>query len=318
MLVENAGLNMQVRKMKKRLLFIINIHSGKEAVKFKLAKLLDGFVAAGYEVITHTTQYAGDAALRSEEYAEEVDMIVCSGGDGTLNSTLNGLMKSGHKVPVLFIPFGSTNDYAGSLNIPKDPMNAVERLEHGKILELDIGKFNDKYFDYVAAFGLLTDIAYTTDQNLKNMIGYGAYVVEVTKRLFKIPILQMTIEGDNGISFTDGWFYGMITNSNQVGGLKNITGPDVELDDGVFEVTLVRATRNPIEFIEVLTSIARGTECKFVERFKTKHLHITSKEPIAWTLDGEPGGEHTEINIEVLQKAIQIVVPDETKKTSSN
>lgn len=295
--------------MAKQLLFVFNIHSGKGAIKNKLAQLVDGFGQAGYEVVIRSTQGPGEASEQVEKFAPTVDAIVCAGGDGTVNETMTGIIKSGCEVPLLFIPCGSTNDYGASLKIPKDPLKALERLKEAKTVSVDIGRFNDRYFDYVAAFGLLTDISYTTDQKWKNRIGYGAYVVEVAKRLVNIPVLQMSFETDDGIALSGNWFYGMITNSRQVGGLKNITGPDVVMDDGLFEVTLVRATKNPVEFVEVLLAIQNGTHNRFIERFKTRELRITSEEPIAWTLDGEPGGSYTQVTIDNLQKAVQIFVP---------
>lgn len=295
--------------MKKKSLVLFNMHSGKGAIKYRLVQLVDGLNKLGYEVIAYSTQKPGDAENLVMEYADELELVVCAGGDGTVSETIMGIHKCNKQIPMAFIPCGSTNDYAATLKVPKNISKLTELIEKESFRSLDIGTFNDKCFDYVAAFGLLTDIAYTTDQKLKNMIGYGAYVLEVTKRILKIPVLDISVETESGIRFSEGWFYGMVTNSNQVGGLKNITGPRVELDDGMFEVTLVRATRNPIEFIEVLGSIATGADSRFVERFKAKRITFRSKEEIAWTIDGEPGGNHKEVVIENIQQAIKIAAP---------
>lgn len=290
------------------------MHSGKGSVRAKLVWMIDGLNKLGYELIVYSTQQAGDAERLVMEHASELDLVVCAGGDGTVSETIMGLQKSGRDIPLAFLPCGSTNDYAGSLRVPGSPLKLLELIEKESFRSIDVGRFNDKYFDYVAAFGVLTDIAYTTDQKLKNVIGYGAYVLEVAKRLLKIPVLSITIETDRGLKLSDGWFYGMITNSHQVGGLKKITGPDVKLDDGIFEVTLVRATRNPIEFTEVLGAIATGADSRFIERFKASRIVLKSDEPIPWTIDGEPGGGHKEVIIENVQQALRIAAPEDKRR----
>ena len=295
--------------MSETVLMIYNIHSGKGAIRNSLAHLIDGFGRAGCKMVVWSTQGAGDAKAEIMAHADKVDVIVAAGGDGTVNDAVSGILESGKDIPLLFIPTGSTNDYAATLKIPKDPLKAVDRYLNGERYAVDIGRFNGRYFNYVASCGLLTDISYTTDQTLKNVLGYGAYILEVPKRLFKIPVLYMTVEADGGREFTDGWFYAMVTNATQVGGMKNITGPDVVLDDGLFEVTLVRATTNPIEFLEVFNAITTGADNRFIERFKTSRIRFIAEGPVSWTVDGEPGGEHTEVLIENLRKAVRIIVP---------
>lgn len=295
--------------MATRILLIFNMRSGKGSIKTKLAQLIDEFDQADCEITVFSTRKSGDAKEIILQHAEQADMVVCSGGDGTINDAIAGIRESGRDLPLLFIPSGSTNDYAVTLRIPKDPLKAIDRFHNGEIMDVDIGRFNGRTFNYIASFGLLTDIAYTTDQTLKNILGYAAYIIEVPKRLIKIPVLHAHVEADNGITFDDGWFYAMVTNAKQVGGLKNITGPDVILDDGLFEVTLVRATTNPIEFLEAFNAITTGGSSRFIERFKTEKIRFVSEEPIAWTLDGEPGGEHTEVFIENIHNAVKIVVP---------
>ena len=303
--------------MEKKLLFIYNKRSGKGIIKIKLSDIVDTFSKAGYEVIIYSTQHANDAGEKVLEYIDGADVIACAGGDGTVNEIVAGIMSSGRDVPMFYIPCGSTNDYAASLGISRNQIRAAEEAVGGSFRYLDIGRFNDRYFTYVAAFGLLTDISYATDQNLKNKIGYIAYVLEISKRLFKIPVLNMTVKIEDR-EYTDGWFYGMITNSTQVGGVKNITGPDVSLDDGIFEVTLVRATTNPIEFIEVLNAIAMGLNSRFIVRDKASRIEIRSEQPVPWTLDGEEGGAHTEVVIENLNKALRISVPAGSGKDNTS
>ena len=294
--------------MGKKVLFVFNLHSGKGLIKAKISDILDELSKMGYETIAYSTQSAGDAKRQVLKYADSLDIMLCAGGDGTVSDAAAGIIESGRDIPLVFIPCGSTNDYGTTLNVSKKPLESIDRMAAENFKAVDIGKFNDSYFNYIAAFGLLTDIAYTTDQNLKNIMGYGAYLIEVAKRLFNIPVINATIETEEGKTYSDGWFYGMITNSTQVAGLKNITGDVVRLDDGLFEVTLIRATHNPIEFIEAFTSLTKGADSKFIERFKSRKITVRSDEPIAWTLDGEPGGEHTLVNIENLHQAVKIAV----------
>ena len=295
--------------MEKRVLLVYNIHSGKGAIKAKLAELIDAFGREKCKILVASTQGPGDAKKTIVEHAETTDLVVACGGDGTVNEAVSGILESGKDIPFLFIPTGSTNDYAATLQIPKEPLAAIDRFLNGQEFAVDIGRFNGRYFNYTASFGLLTDISYTTDQNLKNTLGYAAYILEVPKRLFRIPVLRMTVETAEGLTFTDGWFYGMVTNATQVGGLKNVTGPNVLLDDGLFEVTLIRATTNPIEFLEVFNAVTTGGESRFVERFKTSKAVFHFEEEVTWTVDGEPGGGHREVVIENLPRAMKIIVP---------
>ena len=305
-------MNIKMHKAK-RLLFIYNKKSGRGMIRLNLAGIIDVFTKNGYEILIHSTQYAGDACEKVIEYADRIDAVACAGGDGTVNEVITGIMKIGKDIPIFYLPSGSTNDYAASLGIPKNQLSAIEETINGKLKKVDVGSFNDKYFDYVAAFGLLTDISYATNQDLKNKIGYAAYLLEISKRLLNIPVINMTVTIGNKI-YSDGWFYGMITNSKQVGGLKNITGPNVVMDDGIFEVTLVRATKNPVEFIEVLSALATGSESYFVVREKTSKIKFASHEEISWTLDGESGGSYKDVVIENIKKAVRIAIPNSKKE----
>ncbi len=294
--------------MGKRLLFIYNRRSGTGMIRANLSTIIDLFSKAGYEIIIHSTQRAHDAIEKVRAYRDSVDAIACAGGDGTVNEIINGMMETKADVPLYYLPSGSTNDYAASLGIPKQQIKAARSELGGEIKKIDLGLFGNRYFCYVAAFGLLTDISYATDQNLKNMIGYAAYLIEVSKRLINIPVIEMTVIAD-GRKYTDGWFYGMITNSTHVGGIKNVTGPNVRMDDGIFEITLVRATKNPIEFIEVFNAIMQGIDNRFLVREKASRIEIHSEKPVAWTIDGEAGGEHRDVVIENVNRALRIVVP---------
>ncbi len=212
------------------------------------------------------------------------------------------------KVPLGYIPAGSTNDFASSLGIPKDMIKAAKAAVSGEKFPCDIGKFNEDYFVYVAAFGLFTEVSYKTSQEWKNVLGHAAYILEGAKCLHDIPSFMMQVEYNN-MRIQDEFIYGMITNSTSVGGFKGMTGKDVLLDDGVFEVTLIKKPKNPIELNEIIASLMNLVDdTDMIYSFKSSEIKFTSGKEIPWTLDGEFGGNHTELRIQNLKQAIDIIV----------
>ena len=296
----------------KRLLFIYNPHAGKELLKPKLADVIDIFVKAGYEVVAYPTQAYRDAYKKIKKYdSNEYDLVVCSGGDGTLDEVVTGMMKREKKVPIGYIPAGTTNDFASSLHISKNMLEAADTVVNGVPFACDVGVFNQDYFVYIAAFGLFTDVSYETKQSMKNVLGHLAYILEGTKRIFNIPSYGIKVTHD-GETIEDEFIYGMVTNSRSVGGFKGITGKNVVFDDGKFEVTLFKTPRNPMELNEILGALAlRKINPKRMYSFKTNEVHFETEEEIPWTLDGEFGGVHEEVVVKDCQKALEIMVKPE-------
>lgn len=293
--------------MKGKMLFIYNAHSGKGHIKNSLSDIMDVFTKAGYEVSVYPTQAQGDATQKSLESAGEYDRIVCSGGDGTLDEVVTGVMESGIKCPVGYIPAGSTNDFGNSIGLSGEMLEAAHTAVGAHSFLCDVGRFGSDYFIYVAAFGMFTDVAYSTDQNLKNLFGHAAYVLQGIKSFWDLKSYRMQVEYDGNV-FYDDFFYGMISNSKSVGGMTTLLPDDVSLDDGLFEVTLIRNPRNPIELNEIIgyfTGFDHDTDC--VYNFSTSRIKLTSMEKIPWTLDGEYGGDHESIVIQNLPKAIEII-----------
>lgn len=295
---------------KKKLLFVFNPKSGKGQIKNRLLDILDTFVKSGYEVVAHPTQAKDDARLMIEKHARNYDLVVCSGGDGTLDEAVSGMMESPVKVPIGYIPAGSTNDFAASLKIPKNMLRSADIAVNGKLFPCDVGGFNEDYFSYVAAFGLFTDVSYQTSQNLKNVLGHGAYIIEGAKRLVDIPSYILEVEV-NGEVIRDEFIYGMITNSTSVGGIKNMTGQDVMLDDGLFEVNLIKFPQNPLQLNEILTNLMmpKAIDTQYIYSFKTDHMILRCEnQAIPWTLDGEFGGNHRDVEITNHKQAVQFMV----------
>lgn len=297
----------------KKLLFVFNPFSGKAQIKHHLFGIVDTMVKAGYEVTVCPTQCAGDAKAKVLKDAENYDLVVCSGGDGTLDETVTGIMNCEKRVPLGYIPAGSTNDFATSLGISKDMIEAAAVAVSGEPFACDIGSFNEDNFVYVAAFGLFTEVSYKTSQEWKNLLGHAAYLLEGIKSLHEIPSFLMQVEFNN-CCIQDEFIYGMITNSTSVGGFKGMTGSDVKLDDGIFEVTLIKKPRNPIELNEIIASLVNLVDdTNMIYSFKTKNVKFTAKKALPWTLDGEFGGEHIEVEIKNQMQAIDIIVAAQEK-----
>lgn len=294
--------------MKKKLLFIFNPCSGKGQIKNKLMEVIDIMVKAGYEVTVHSTQDREDAMQKVKNEAKNYDLVICSGGDGTLDEAVTGMMQSEKKVPLGYIPAGSTNDFANSLKIPKDIVKAAHVAVEGRKFPVDVGYFNGDSFIYIAAFGLFTDVSYQTSQELKNVLGHAAYILEGAKRLHNITSYKMRVEYDGNI-IEDEFAYGMITNSVSVGGFKKLTGKNVLLDDGLFEVTLIRMPKNPVEWNEILSCLANlKDDSDLIYTFKTDCVKFLPEDVIPWTLDGEFGGEHKNVIVKNVHQALEIMV----------
>lgn len=294
----------------KQMLFIYNPNAGTGQLKPKLSDVLDIFVKAGYEVTVYPTQCYHDAYAKTMSFEDKYDLIVCSGGDGTLDEVVTGMAKREKKIPIGYIPTGTTNDFANSLHISKDMLEAAHVAVNGVPFACDVGTFNNGIFVYIAAFGLFTDVSYATDQNMKNVLGHLAYLLEGAKRIFDIPSYRVKVTHD-GESFKDDFIYGMVTNSRSVGGFKRIIGRNVAFDDGLFEVTLIKTPTNPIELNEILTSLAnRKIETDLIYSFRAKEVHFESVAEIPWTLDGEFGGQQDEVRITNQKQALKIMVDE--------
>lgn len=289
------------------LLFIYNPHSGKGMIKEKLSDIINCFVRNGYQVGVHPTQGRLDAKEQVIHTAYNYDMIVCSGGDGTLNEVISGLMELPQKPILGYIPSGSTNDFSQGMRIPKDMLDAAAVAINGIPVSVDIGGFGKKKFIYIAAFGAFTDVSYMTPQEMKNILGHQAYLIEAVTKLTNIRSYHMKIKYDTGILEGD-FLYGMITNSVSVGGFKGITGKNVVLDDGLFEVVLIKKPKNAIELNMALGAmIGMDIKSDAIVSFKTSKIIIDADEKVPWVLDGEYGGSPKHIKIINYKKAIRIM-----------
>ncbi len=290
------------------MLFIVNPCSGKAQIKNHLLEIVDTFIKAGWEVRIHVTQSQLDAMNIAWKRGDSVDRIVCAGGDGTLSETISGMMLL-EKPPVLgYIPSGSTNDFASSLQIPSRMMRAARNVVEGTAFPIDIGYFcRERTFVYVAAFGAFTEVSYMTPQEKKNLLGHQAYMLEGMKSLTNLKSYRMRVEADD-FCIEGEFIFGMVTNTISVGGFKGLVTQDVSLNDGVFEVLMIRTPKTALELTNILSyMILKEEQSEYVHKFKTAALKLKSEEPVDWVLDGEFGGSRTEVDILNLSKRIEIV-----------
>ena len=294
--------------MKKKLLFVYNPKAGKGKIRECLADVLGVFAEADYEITVVPTRRGDEAREVLRNRDKDYSLVVCSGGDGTLDETVTGMIQSGFSTPLGYLPAGSTNDYGESLSLSKNMVQAAQTAIFGRDYACDMGSFNDDVFVYIAAFGLFTDVSYETDQAMKNILGHMAYLLEGMKRLSNVRSYPLRITYDDQV-IEDEFIFGMITNSRSVGGFKNITGKNVEMDDGLFEVTLIKMPANPLDLNGILACLMnRDIDSELMYCFKTSRLTVESKEPLAWTLDGENGGTHQKAVIQNLHKTVTIRV----------
>ena len=292
----------------KKLLFLYNVHAGKGLLKNQLAAVLDAFVKAGWDVTVHPTQGSGDATGVTLRRAGEFDRIVCSGGDGTLHEVVAGLMKRDSRPAVGYIPAGTTNDFAKNLDLPRGMEAMAATAAAGVPRPVDIGRFNDRFFLYVAAFGAFTDVSYNTPQQFKNVFGHLAYVLEGATRLGSIQAYPLRVEHDGGVE--EGEFcYGKVSNTVSVGGFRGAPAETVKLDDGLFECVLVKLPQTPLQLQGVLRALIQMApdENGLVISLRTSRLKVTCPDELPWTLDGEFGGAPREAEIQNCRQAVQII-----------
>ena len=295
--------------MKKKVLFIVNPKSGKGSIRSKLLDIVDIFVKAGFDLTLYISQSAGDARAKAKEVEGKYELVICSGGDGTLDEVISGMMECEKRSAIGYIPCGSTNDFAHSLKIPTSMTKAAEHIATWKEFPCDIGRFNDDYFVYIAAFGLFTDVSYETSQDVKNVLGHLAYILEGMKKLTEIKSYPMKVESEE-MTLEGNFLFGMVTNSTSVGGFRNITGKHVHLDDGVFEVTLIKTPQNILELNEIIQAVIAGKSenNKYFYQFRSSHVKFTSESPVAWTQDGEFGGYHEVVDVKNDKQALSLLV----------
>lgn len=296
----------------KKLLYIYNPAAGRRTAKASLSDVVEVFSRQGYEITVHPTQGRGDATRTVLKDGGGFDRVVCCGGDGTLNETVQGLLAlPADKRPVLgYIPAGTTNDFSRTLELPRTLPELAEAAGAGTPRPIDVGEAAGRPFTYVAAFGLFTDVSYSTPQANKNLLGHFAYLLEGMGRLASIPSYHMKVSTPEGKEVEGDFIYGMVGNTVSVGGLVNLPRDKVLLDDGRFEVILIRQPKTAKDWQSILTALTTLELSKdgedAVVGFSAGEVTFTCDAPVAWTVDGEFGGEQQITTVKNLPRALTI------------
>ncbi len=291
----------------KKMLFILNPYAGTKKANKALVDILSVFNRADYQVNTYITAAAGDCKGAVARLAENMDLVVCCGGDGTFNEVVSGLLEAGLNIPLGYIPAGSTNDFANSLHLSNDCVAAASQIVSGTAHRYDVGQFGQRYFTYVASFGAFTKTSYSTPQNVKNALGHIAYVLEGIPELSQIKKIHMRLELDDE-TVEDDFLFGAICNSTSVGGILTLDPKQVDMADGKFEILLVRAPRDLTEIAECLQALRKQQyNCKMITFRSATCVKITASADIPWTLDGERESGHSNITVRALQQAITLL-----------
>ena len=291
----------------KKMLFIMNPYSGMRRAARYLADIIGLFNRNGYEVITHMTGAQGEAIDVVARTAPNVDLVVCCGGDGTFNETITGLLRSGVDIPIGYIPAGSTNDFASSMKLSTNVMQAAKDIVEGQPIAYDIGKFGDRYFSYVASFGAFTKVSYATPQSIKNALGHTAYVLEGITELSQIRKEHVRMELDGEV-VEDDFIFGAISNSTSVGGVLSLDPSVVDMADGKLEVLLVRVPRDLVELAECIKAVqSQQYNCSVITFRSAEKIKVYTNPLMPWTLDGEREEGHIHVDVENVHLAIRLI-----------
>ncbi len=291
----------------KKMLFILNPCAGTKKANKVLTDILAIFNRADYIVTTYVTAGPKDATQAVKQLGPGMDMIVCCGGDGTFNETVTGLLEATLDIPLGYIPAGSTNDFAHSLHLSTDPLEAARQIVEGAPEALDVGQFDGRYFSYIASFGAFTKASYATPQNIKNALGHTAYMLEGIRELSQIRKTPVRLELD-GELLEDDYLFGAVCNSTSLGGILTLDPNQVDMGDGLFEVLLVRAPRELGEITECIAAVQKQQyNCRMLTFRSTRQVKIYTDTDIFWTLDGEKEPGRGNVTVTNLHHAIHLV-----------
>ena len=295
----------------KKVLLIVNPCSGRAKMYTELLKVVEVFSSDDYLVSVYPTKFKGDATDFIKKLSnDDFNLIVVCGGDGTLNEVIEGIMESKNDIPLGYIPSGTLNEWSSGLNISRNIETAAKDIINGKKIKLDIGRFNDKYFSYTASFGAFTGASYSTPQEMKNVLGQSAYFLEGIKGLAAIKPIHMKLTSDDGVVEGD-FLFGAISNSLSVGSIIKYDKTPVGLNDGIFEVILIRNPDNIVKLQPLVDGILKHEfDREGMEFFRTNKLVIEADEEVSWTLDGEYAKGDGPITLENIHGAITFIIPE--------
>ena len=293
----------------KRLLLIMNPAAGTKKANPHLPEILSVFGRAGYACLSFMTQKRGDGTELTARYGAEAELIVCIGGDGTFNEVITGAVRAGIKTPIGYIPAGSTNDFAASLGLSKNVIQAAQDIVAGSPRPYDVGAFRARCFTYVASFGAFTRTSYATSQSVKNSLGHLAYLLGGIKELSSLRRYHVAMTLDDGLREEGDYIFGAVSNSTSVGGILTLDPEIVDMNDGKFELLLVKYPKNPAELAEIILSLRSQKYNSPALVFRPARRLLAEADPgMDWTLDGEYAAGSARIEIENLHSAVNIMV----------
>lgn len=292
----------------KTALFIYNPNSGQRIINEHLPWIIDYLSEKEYLTSIYATQAPRDASKIIGKYGENFEEIIVAGGDGTLDEAIAAVSKAKIDPLISYIPTGSTNDFSKSLKIPTDIEKAVKLASRGYQKRIDIGQIDDKYFVYVAAFGSISDVSFDTDQDAKNIFGRSAYIIEGLKKalpLSNITSYKMDVLVDDE-NIKGDFIHFMVTNSVSVGGFEGITGDNVSLSDGVFELTMVRRPQSLADVNKIISGLTNREDNDMLIFRQGSHFEVKTDQKVSWSLDGEYGGTSTFAQIDALKEKVRM------------
>ena len=292
----------------RKLLLIINPVAGRNQAQADLFKMVRVLAEHDCEVTVYPTRGPQDCTRKVLADAGRFDLVVCCGGDGTLNEMVSGMMQREDPVPMGYIPLGSTNDFAASLHLPSHVEEAALRCVEGTAFHMDVGSLNDRYFNYIAAFGAFTEASYATPQQIKNALGHLAYILEGVKSLGRLQPIHVRITAD-GETFEEDYLFGAVTNTVSLGGVLRLDPSRVLLDDGMYELLLVKTPQNPAEAQAMLSALMlQNYDGPLVRMLRASDILFESNHEISWTIDGEFGGSFSTTHILNNKNAVTLMV----------
>ena len=292
----------------KNLMLIVNPAAGKGSYKVNIGDALHVLDKGGYRTSLFFTSAPGDATAFAKEQAANFDTVACIGGDGTLSEVMSGLMQIASPPPLGYIPMGTSNDVATTLNLPKnDTVGAAKRILSGEEHPYDVGGFGEGYFAYIAAFGAFTEASYATPQSQKKALGHLAYILQGAASLTKLEAIETRIEYDGGV-LEDKYIYGSMSNSTSVAGMLRLPEKLVGLGDGMSELFLVRYPDTVDGLADIATALlTQSYDSKYVSFLHTKKAKFSFSKEVAWTRDGEDGGKHLEVELSNYAHALNFI-----------
>lgn len=298
---------------RKKLLFILNPRAGTMQANKYMYEILQIFSDAGYITNVLITSKSGDAREFAKEYANENHIVACAGGDGTLNEVIDGVIYSNAKCIIGYIPAGSTNDFGASIGLSKHVVDAAKAIAYGEPMMLDVGSFNGRYFSYVASFGAFTSTSYSVPQNLKNIMGHTAYVLQGIKDIVNIKPTHCKIYADEGTEaekvIEGDYIFGAVCNSTSVGGIIKLDSFGVDMNDGLMEAFLIHSPKTILDINSLVRALlSNSLDSADIEFFSAKKVRFEMSKDIPWTLDGEYEEGYDSIEIDTIEDAIEIMV----------